>query len=64
MERHVPGWNVFRVKEEGTGARKREAVNMCASVTEGRVELRQSTANVLQLPILIAVAVLAMFVRQ
>jgi len=34
------------------------------SISRGRVELRQSTANVLQLPILIAVALLAVIIRQ
>lgn len=34
------------------------------SISRGRVELRQSTANVLQLPIFIAVVLLAIFIRQ
>jgi len=34
------------------------------SVSRGRAELRQSAANLLQLPILIAVAVIAMVIRQ
>jgi len=34
------------------------------SVSQGRAELRQSAANLLQLPILIAAAVLAMVIRQ
>ena len=34
------------------------------SISRGRVELRQSAANVLQLPILFAVALLAAIVRQ
>jgi hypothetical protein len=34
------------------------------SVSRGRAELRQSAANLLQLPILIAAAVLAMVIRQ
>jgi hypothetical protein len=39
-------------------------VGPVTSISLGRVELRQSTANVLQLPILIAVVLLAVFIRQ
>jgi hypothetical protein len=58
MERHVPGWNVFRV--EG------EAVNTYAGETNspGRTELRQSAANMLQLPVLFAVVLVAVVIRQ
>jgi hypothetical protein len=65
MERCVPCWNASRVEEKEQRASAGEAeVGPVTSTSRGRVELRQSTANVLQFPIFIAVILLAIFVRQ
>jgi hypothetical protein len=72
-EQRVPLWNVFRVKAknrhpvEGSSEhlRAREAVvSPVTATSRGQVELRQSAANALQLPLLVAVCLVAVFIRQ
>ena len=64
MERHVPCWNVFRVEGKEPGTQERRAVSICASGTDRLPAWWQPAANLLQLPILFAVLLLAMVIRE